>query len=133
MGAEALLRRAEFVLGIERSPQVCEVIRRNWQALNLDQATWQVLAGTLPHALQQIGSVPFDLIYLDPPYDSDLYEPVLSALIAQGLLAQDGELALEHRPQRAIALPAALELRRQKRYGSTVVSLVGYKQQTDSP
>lgn len=133
MGAEALSRGAAFVLGIERSPQTCELIRNNWRAIAQPEQRWQILCGTLPQVLHQIQGEVFDLIYFDPPYDSDLYEPVLNALAAQGLLAPDGEIALEHRPQRVFALPESLELRRQKRYGSTEISLVGHIQRTDSP
>jgi 16S rRNA (guanine966-N2)-methyltransferase len=65
----------------------------------------------------------FDRIYFDPPYASDLYEPVLGAIVHHQLLAPSGELAVEHSPGRV--LPEVIEsltLSRQKTYGNTAVT-----------
>ena len=40
--------------------------------------------------------VRFGLVYLDPPYESDLYEPVLAQCGEMGLLEKDGLVVAEH-------------------------------------
>ncbi len=65
----------------------------------------------------------FDRIYLDPPYGSGLYQPVLEAIAQLHLLAPAGELAAEHRfNQRSLPAPPPLEICRQKVYGNTALT-----------
>jgi 16S rRNA G966 N2-methylase RsmD len=65
----------------------------------------------------------FDLIYFDPPYESGLYLPVLTAISQSNLLDSLGEIAVEHNPKswQAINLES-LTICRQKRYGNTTLT-----------
>jgi 16S rRNA (guanine966-N2)-methyltransferase len=38
---------------------------------------------------------PFDIVFLDPPFDADLWEPVAAALEAGGWLAADARIYAE--------------------------------------
>ena len=38
----------------------------------------------------------FDVVYLDPPYAGELYEPLLEQIAATGLLAEGGVAVAEH-------------------------------------
>ncbi|MGL5064763.1 MAG: RsmD family RNA methyltransferase, partial [Microcoleus sp.] len=64
----------------------------------------------------------FDRVYFDPPYASDLYEPVLNALASAAMLAPNGEIAVEHGRDRAIEPVEGLEICRQKTYGNTALT-----------
>jgi 16S rRNA G966 N2-methylase RsmD len=44
----------------------------------------------------------FDVVYLDPPYDSDLYEAALERAGRTGLLAEEGVVVAEHFHKRAL-------------------------------
>jgi len=131
MGAEALCRGAATVIGIEQDSRACEVIRQNWQQVaTLDQA-FKVLRGDVRQRLQnletEVAMQPFDHIYFDPPYASQLYEPVLAAIVQYQILAADGELAVEHATPNngippALSIPLGLVLCRQKHYGATTLS-----------
>jgi 16S rRNA G966 N2-methylase RsmD len=77
------------------------------------------------------GQEPFDRIYFDPPYASDLYEPVLAAIAHHQLLAPQGELAVEHLPGKVLprTIPYgypeeinSLNISRQKTYGNTAIT-----------
>jgi 16S rRNA (guanine966-N2)-methyltransferase len=123
MGAEALCRGAAVVMGLEQSAAACEVIRQNWQQVAKPDQTFQVIRADVT----QLGSrltaeAPFDRIYFDPPYTSDLYEPVLTAIAQRSLLAADGELAVEHSPGRSFPPIPGLVCYRQKIYGNTAIS-----------
>jgi 16S rRNA (guanine966-N2)-methyltransferase len=41
----------------------------------------------------------FDIIYFDPPYDSDIYSPVLWQIAKHSILEEDGIVIVEHRRQ----------------------------------
>lgn len=125
MGAEALLRGAQWVVGIEQSPQACQIIRENWSALAQPHQRTLVLRGDVRQKLPQVPMPQFDLIYFDPPYNSDLYLPVLQLLWQEERLNPKGEIAVECRTKNPPDLEGILAIgwqqQRTKTYGSTMV------------
>jgi len=120
MGAEALCRGAARVVGIEKSPRACSIIRQNWQMVASDAELFQVLRGDVVQQLEKLAGQQFDRIYFDPPYESDLYQPVLEAIGHYQILAPSGEMAVEHNCDRSpFAGNETLEICRQKVYGNT--------------
>lgn len=119
MGAEALCRGALTVTGIEQSAKACAIIRENWQQVADDSQEFQILRGSAIAKLTSLSGQQFDRIYFDPPYASDLYEPVLNAIAREAMLAANGEIAVEHQRDRAIEPIDELEICRQKTYGNT--------------
>ncbi|MCY7320951.1 MAG: 16S rRNA (guanine(966)-N(2))-methyltransferase RsmD [Phormidesmis sp. CAN_BIN36] len=121
MGAEALCRGANTVIGIERSRDACAVIQQNWQQVAKPEQTYRVMKGEVLERLENLSSQQFDHIYFDPPYASGLYQPVLAAIVDHHLLASAGELAIEHTPGQLYQM-AGLEVCRQKHYGNTALT-----------
>jgi 16S rRNA (guanine(966)-N(2))-methyltransferase RsmD len=122
MGAEALCRGASYVVAIEQSNRACAIIQQNWQRVRKPEQTFQVLRGDVVQRLKTLGQQ-FDRIYFDPPYASDLYQPVLNAISYYQLLAPTGELAVEHSSVAWKHQPIPnLEICREKVYGNTVVT-----------
>ncbi len=123
MGAEALCRGASSVLAVEQSPRACAIIQQNWQQVAREEQEWKVLRGSVLHQLPKLSGMQFDLIYLDPPYDSGLYQPILEAIAQHQLLDIYGEVAAEHRPQRWTSpeIPT-WEICREKVYGNTALT-----------
>lgn len=151
MSAEALCRGAAEVVAIEQSGRAWGIIQENLAKVANDDQSFQVLRGDVVKQLKILVSQQFDRqfdrIYFDPPYASDLYQPVIS--LAAFLLAPDGEMAVEHdRDMPAVELRAChlssaineaqnetqtdrpiLEICRQKVYGNTAVTF--YRLVTD--
>lgn len=123
MGAEALVRGARVVVGIEQNLQAYRLIQQNWQSLAQAEQQFQVIRSDVLQALPQLKSTPFDHIYFDPPYDSNLYQPVLTLIAELELLKPGGELAVECRTHHLPDLPD-LGPHRQKVYGSTTLILL---------
>ena len=96
MGAEALCRGAQAVTGIEQASRACGIIQQNWQQVARPEQQIHLLKGHILKQLPQLKGQKFDRIYFDPPYASDLYGPVLEAIASLQLLADDGEVAVEH-------------------------------------
>lgn len=131
MGAEALCRGAASVIGIEQSGKACAVIQQNWQQVAKPEQTFQVIRGNVVQRLPDLAGQQFDRIYFDPPYASNLYEPVLEAIARHQLLTATGALAAEHRPGRQMPEKIAdLVLERQKAYGNTVLAF--YRMEIES-
>ncbi len=123
MGAEALCRGANLVIGIEQSSRACAIIRQNWQQIAREEQTFQIVSGEVVRCLKTLAGQSFDRIYFDPPYNSNLYQPVLDAIAQHHLLDSEGELAMEHSPHlTTIISPLSLEICRQKIYGNTALT-----------
>ena len=123
MGAEALCRGASTAIAIEKYGPACAVIRHNWQLAADDSQEFEVLRGDVLKRLKSLREKQFDRIYFDPPYQGDLYQPVLEAIATEKLLAPEGQLAVEHSSQDwAIEPIPALEICQQKIYGNTAVT-----------
>jgi 16S rRNA (guanine966-N2)-methyltransferase len=102
MGAEALARGAAFVLGIERERDAVQVIEENWLSFGPERSL--VIRSKLPDALNTVQrkQEPFDIIYFDPPYQSDLYEHVVPKIDLLDLLLPQGVLLCEHHRGRVL-------------------------------
>jgi len=123
IGAEALCRGAASVLGIEQSGRACTIIQQNWQQVARGEQTFEVLRADVVQRLKTLTGKQFDRIYFDPPYASNLYQPVLDIISQERLLAPTGELAVEHSPKLWVAQPTpTLKICRQKIYGNTAVT-----------
>ncbi|NJL83117.1 MAG: 16S rRNA (guanine(966)-N(2))-methyltransferase RsmD [Chloroflexaceae bacterium] len=123
MGAEALCRGAKSAIAIEQWGRACAIARENWQQVAKPEQTFQVLRGDVGKLLPSLAGQRFDRIYFDPPYASDLYQPVLRAIVAYQLLAEAGELAVESDPKQwqALQIPGLI-ICRQKVYGNTALT-----------
>lgn len=134
MGAEALCRGANRVIGIEQSSRAAAIIQQNWQQVAKSEQTFQVLRGDVVQKLKTLVGQQFDRIYFDPPYASNLYLPVLEAIAHYQLLHPQGELAVEHSPN--LPLPQnifTLGCYLKRVYGNTAVSFYYIEDEKPSP
>jgi 16S rRNA (guanine966-N2)-methyltransferase len=96
IGVEALERGANRVVGVELANSACKIIESNWHKVDPKSERSVLYRGDVVKMLPKIKKAEseFDLIYFDPPYASDLYEPVLNLL--GELVSEDGAIAVEH-------------------------------------
>ncbi len=123
MGAEALYRGAKEVVGIEQNGKACRIIQENWQQAIEAAQSFQVIKGNIVVKINRLIGQKFDYIYFDPPYSSDLYLPILTAIATLNLLEPSGEIAVEHNPKlwQAKTMPQ-LKICRKKSYGNTALT-----------
>lgn len=99
VGLEALSRGAESVTFVERAPAALKVLRANLVRLGIGGG-FRVHAGSAAGFLRSAPGSAFDLVFLDPPYDSaGEYESTLGLLgdLSAGILAGDALVIAEHR------------------------------------
>ena len=99
VGIEALSRGARRVVLVDRARSAVEAIRANLALVATAADVFQQDAQVALRALRDRGER-FDVVYVDPPYDSDLYERVLP--LAAGVLADGGVVIAEHFHKRAL-------------------------------
>lgn len=92
MGLEALSRGFEYVLELEKNPKVGKILKDNYKNIKLEP---NLIIGDSLKILSKLNEK-FDVIYLDPPYFSGIYENSLIKIKENNLLNQDGIVVLEH-------------------------------------
>ena len=116
---EALSRGAARVVMVEQAPAVAEQLRRHVATLQADNA--EVVRADAVDFLQQAPQA-FDIVFLDPPFRSDLIRRCAELAESRGWIKPGGLIYIEA-PSRveALPIPATWELLRSKSAGQ-----VGY-------
>ena len=97
LGFEALSRGAAHTTFIEINPAQSNMLRQSAEQLRLDTANYQIVQGTAEQVLTQNQTLPhhFDIVFIDPPYAQDLWQPILTALIKKSLITTETLIYLE--------------------------------------
>ncbi len=126
LGIEAASRGAAAVTLVDSGRQAVEVARHNVRDLRLGSVVTVTAddAGRYAARCAAAPGTPFDLVFLDPPYD--LTEPalagVLASLAAPGVLAPDAVVVVERSTRSPEpGWPPGLGLLARKDYGETAV------------
>jgi 16S rRNA (guanine(966)-N(2))-methyltransferase RsmD len=96
VGLEALSRGAARVVLVDQSRAAVEAIRENVSAVAAAEGEVQIVQQDARAAIAALvrAGLSFDLIYLDPPYASPLYEPLLEETAR--LVTTEGMIVAEH-------------------------------------
>lgn len=125
MACEALQRGVSEVVAVDRDRRVIETARANLQAVRSSlerEIPVQVLRRELPRWLTASTEAPlgyFDLIYVDPPYNSGLYEAIGKGVLTAGWLDQAGRMVWECDRHARPEIPSGLALADERQYGGT--------------
>lgn len=92
MGLEALSRGFSSVLALEKNPKVARMLKENYENLELKA---DLILGDSLKTSTKINKT-FDVIYIDPPYFSGIYEKSLEAIKNNSLLNENSIIILEN-------------------------------------
>lgn len=118
LGLEALSRGAGAAVFVEREHAAADAIRSHLATLR--QSNGEVVVSDALGALATLTG-PFDVAFVDPPFESTLRRKALDALAASSLLARDARVYVEGPADEPPAPPAGWRVLRSKRAGN-----VGY-------
>ena len=113
LGIECLSRGASSAVFVDQSREAVKIVKENLKACGL---TGTVVQADAMSFLRTCGK--FDIIFVDPPYDSDLYESVLNTVNSIDILSDGGIIICESRRERALPeMTAPYKKRREYTYG----------------
>ena len=124
VGLEALSRGAAHATFVESDARAVAALRDNVEALGVGGLVRVRRADVLRElaALYRDGER-FDVVFLDPPYDTGLVETTLEVLGGGGLLLAEGLVIAQHFTKRAPAATlGALAAFRSRRFGETTLT-----------
>jgi 16S rRNA (guanine966-N2)-methyltransferase len=123
LGIEALSRGADHATFVDIS---CDSIHENLNRCRFEgQATvicCDIIKTFSPAGLK---GPPFDLVFIDPPYEKKYIEQTLEKACFLDLLARDSILIAEHSYKENLEIDfSALDIYRQKKYSKTIISFI---------
>ena len=116
VGLEALSRGAAHVLMVEADPRAARTVRANTASLGLPGA--EVRAARAERTVEGPPSgEPYDIVFLDPPYEDGVAQRVVRQVVAKGWLAPAGLIVAEVAAKAKLVAPEGLEITDERRYG----------------
>ncbi len=123
LGLEAMSRGATGAVFVERSEMIRKILEANIATLGYQKST-RVISGDALGALRRLGDEKerFDIVFVDPPYASDLAQRAVEELAASDLMTPLSIIVVEHKRSQIIHCPKSLQVSTTKRYGSTSIT-----------
>ena len=123
LGIEALSRGAKQCVFIDQRNDAVKLIRENLQVCGLTDSA-VVRSGDAMAYLKS--GEKFDLIFLDPPYDTGLLDKALANVVQFDILAEGGIIVCESRREKELPqLPQPYYLLTERSYGKIKLTLYG--------
>lgn len=115
LGFEALSRGADEALMLERDPSAATQLRENLKTLG--SAAGEVIQADSLEWLNKTPPTPFDVVFVDPPFQQRLWQESIDELAEGGWLTPDAAVYIESEPETPIAVPQHWHLHRDKTSG----------------
>lgn len=120
LGIEALSRGASMVVMADLNPKSVMLTKDNLKLLSTPPEA-KVLQGDYKTVLERLKGEKFDIIILDPPYKSGVYENCLQKIHELDLLSNEGIIVCEHNKEDKFDF-SLFEIESEKIYGIKCVS-----------
>jgi len=119
---EALSRGAREALALDLNPDSVAALRGTLDTLRC--GTGQLLQADALRYLANQAATPYDLVFLDPPFNLGLLQPVCTLLEERGWLANDAWVYTESEASpSSLGLPGNWRLHREKKTGNVHYAL----------
>lgn len=122
LGLEALSRDAASCLFVDNTPAVCRQLEAVVTELGATGAEVRCASG--PELLDRSAHGPFDIVFLDPPFASELLTAALQALAQPGRLAASARIYVEYPAAAQPPFPLGWKLLRERRAGDVGYALL---------
>ena len=133
IGIEALSRGARKAVFVENSREACAVIKENLAKTRLGEAA-EVMLSDASAALRRLSAKgePFDIVFMDPPYDGGFERPILAQLASSPIVTQETLIIVEARARTQVEDldGMGLELVREKIYKNNKHLFIKRKEQS---
>ena len=121
LGFEALSQGANKVYFVDNNNKAIKVINDN--NTKLGNLNIEIIKGDYLKALKEL-ETEFDIIFLDPPYNTDYINKSIDKIIEYRLLKDEGIIVCETDDLKKIIIPNDYKVSKQKRYGNKYVVMI---------
>ena len=110
IGLEAISRGFGEVTVFEINSHAANIIKKNYNSLGL---TPNLVIGDSLKLIKQTDKI-YDVVYIDPPYKSDIYEKILPYVCGKLIIVESSEV-LDFK---------GFDVIKQKKYGNSIISYI---------
>ncbi len=123
LGIEALSRGASGAVFLDFDAASVSVTKSNLSSTHLDDLAAVIKTDSIEYI--KTTDKKFDIIFIDPPYESDLYSQSLAAIKENSVLSDDGFIVLEHDVETTPDFDiSGYEIIKEKKYGRVKILLL---------
>jgi 16S rRNA (guanine966-N2)-methyltransferase len=123
LGLEALSRGAASCVFVENSAKVVAALRKNIATLDAGGADIHEIDAI--EYLNGLRKVEFDIVFLDPPFETDMHADLCRLLVERSLLAEGARIYIEESCSTpATVLPGGWQIMHTKNAGNVRYSLM---------
>lgn len=124
IGIEAISNGASTCYFIDNSKEVIKILNQNISNLNIKKNS-KVILSDWKKSLNEFADqgIKFDIIFVDPPYDYNVYEKILEKVSTLNLLNENGLIILEHSNLKFKDTYNNLTLYKEKKYGNKSINI----------
>lgn len=124
LGIEALSNGAKFCYFVDNNREAIKIINENISNLDIKNISFASLSDWKKFLnLCQKRNLTFDIIFLDPPYDYDVYEKILNKVSDFNLLNKNGLIILEHHSLKLKEKYQNIMIYKEKKFKDKVISI----------
>lgn len=124
LGIEAISNGAKLCYFIDNNNEVIKTLNRTITNFNIKDKSRIILSDWKRFLNESANNnIKFDLIFIDPPYNYDVYEKILTKVSELNLLNDKGLIILEHQNLKLKDEYNNLRLYKQKKYGNKSVNI----------
>lgn len=127
IGLEAMSRGAGKVFFVENNASLSALIKKNIEKCGL-AGEFEILPVSIERAVRTLikRAAKSDIVFADPPYDRGWVEKTINVLKNGELFSDDALFVLQHSMREVLPDDLGLfELADQRKYGDTVISILG--------
>lgn len=125
VGIEALSRGAKEATFVDNYKEAIELIKRNIALCGFEKEATVIMAPVREALKKKLkGKGPFDLIFIDPPYEKNLVNPTLEELAKTPLYNNESTIIIEHHPKEPILPGDNFMVTDERHYGQTNISFL---------
>lgn len=122
LGIEALSEGAKYAYLVDSNSKAINIIKKNIKTIGIDSV--EVINCDYKRALKSFENNKFDLIFLDPPYDTNYIEESIKLIEEYDLLNKEGLIVCESDSLDRIIYPMTLKKVKEKKYGDKYIVLL---------
>jgi 16S rRNA (guanine966-N2)-methyltransferase len=125
LGIEALSRGVQEMWFVEKNSKAAQTIQDSLLHLEVPKQYFRVISYDVLSLLKKKNTQPFQLIFIDPPYRKELFQPVMERLVSPVWIAEPGFIVAEVESHLDISFSqfSGLDLCINRTYGQTRVCL----------
>ncbi len=117
LGLEAFSRGAKRITFVEKNKDYLQKIKKVYSDMSVKENCDFFCAECLDWVKNYKSKTKYDLIFIDPPFNKNLIDDLLSSILNKNLLSKSGKIYFEYEKKLELKIPESLSLKKEKNLG----------------